>query len=722
VSGIELSVIAPTFNERGNIAALLKALQSSLHETDWELIIVDDDSPDGTAAFAKELAQLQPRLRCIRRIGRRGLAGAAIEGFLSSSAPYLALIDADMQHDETLLPKMLSTLKGSGCDIVIGSRYVEGGAAEGLSNKGRVFLSKLGGALARRILRNDVSDPMSGFFMMRRNVFETLAPKLSKQGFKILFDILSSSGQPLRIKELPYNFKERHAGESKLGAAVKFEYLSLLANKALGRILPQSLFQKSVFDLPPWLWLIMLGIMGAQYVLCARLDLSFDEAYYWLWAKHLQLSYFDHPPLTAWLIALSTKLFGNSEAAVRFFAPFLVFCSSLLLAGTAKDFGGDKRAKIFAALLPYATLIGPIAGLIITPDTPLLFTISLTLRLLARYYKTGDVKLLMPIGAAFGLALLSKYTAFAFGAGIFIWLLSSPLQRQVFSRWPAWAGVVLALVIFSPVLIWNTQHSWQSFSKQGGRALQPFVFSFHTVIDFIGAQVLLITPLLMVLAVISGCIYARRAWRGNNLALLLCLISLPLPLYFLVMALGGKVEANWVLVAFPGFTVMIALISSEFWERYKLFIKSAYGFGLILSIALLIYLFSPMQNELGRKDITHRLSGHKQVAQAVAITAAQEKICMIVTADYASAALLGYYLRDRYLVTQINEPERYEGWDLPKLDTCAGQALIAFAPAQNLQAQSFFKNQFAALIPITTINRVHRGRAVEAYNTWRVRL
>ena len=233
-----LTVVAPTLNERDNIEPLVAALTAALAGRSWELIIVDDDSADGTARVAKELAQRSPNIRCIRRVGRRGLASAAIEGFLASSAPFVALIDADLQHDEALLPQMLDRLERGEADIVIGSRFVGGGSAEGLDGAGRMRLSLAGGALARRVLGVDVTDPMSGFFAMRRDVFENLAPNLSGQGFKILADILASAERPLRTLELPYSFRPRRRGTSKIDVGVKLDYALLLLDKTLGRFLP----------------------------------------------------------------------------------------------------------------------------------------------------------------------------------------------------------------------------------------------------------------------------------------------------------------------------------------------------------------------------------------------------------------------------------------------------------------------------------------------------
>src|SRR5437764_528845 len=185
ITAPELTVVVPTFNERANIPLLVDQLQGALAGIKWETIFVDDNSPDGTAAVAKAIGESDGRVRCIRRVGRRGLAGACIEGMLASNARYVAVMDADLQHDERVLGEMLQQLRKHDCDLAIGSRYLTEGCAAGLSRK-RLAWSRAGTVLARRILRVEVTDPLSGFFMMRREVVEKIAPKLSVEGFKIL--------------------------------------------------------------------------------------------------------------------------------------------------------------------------------------------------------------------------------------------------------------------------------------------------------------------------------------------------------------------------------------------------------------------------------------------------------------------------------------------------------------------------------------------------------
>src|ERR1700712_897015 len=226
----QLSVVVPTFNERDNVTVLYRRLEATLAGIPWEVVFVDDNSPDGTWEVVRGLARQDPRVRCIRRIGRRGLSGACIEGILASSAPYAAVIDADLQHDETQLPKMMGLLQSGEAELVVGSRYVEGGSAD-IFNKSRAGASQLATEVAKRVLKVEIADPMSGFFMIRRDKFEQLAPRLSTQGFKILLDIIATAEGKVRTIEVPFTFGSRQHGESKLDSMVALDFLGLVLAK-----------------------------------------------------------------------------------------------------------------------------------------------------------------------------------------------------------------------------------------------------------------------------------------------------------------------------------------------------------------------------------------------------------------------------------------------------------------------------------------------------------
>jgi dolichol-phosphate mannosyltransferase len=269
--GPELSVVIPTFKERENIREVVKSLDACMDGIHWEVIFVDDDSPDSTAGAVGELGRRDHRVRIVHRIGRRGLSTACVEGMLASCAPYVAIMDADLQHDERLLPDMLSTLKQEALDIVIGSRYIEGGST-GSWVADRKYISHFATKLSNLVLKADLKDPMSGFFLLRREVLHEAVRNLSGIGFKILLDIFASAPRSLKFKELPYTFRPRHAGESKLDSMVAWEYLMMLLDKTVGRYIPVRLISFAfvgglgVFVHMVILWLVFRAI-GLSFVM-----------------------------------------------------------------------------------------------------------------------------------------------------------------------------------------------------------------------------------------------------------------------------------------------------------------------------------------------------------------------------------------------------------------------------------------------------------------------
>ncbi len=242
-------MVVPTYCEAGNVAELARRIDIALQGIRYEIVFVDDDSPDGTSDAVRAMAALDSRIRLIRRVGRRGLSGAAIEGALATVAPVIAVIDADLQHDETLLPSMLGSIH-SGADIVVASRYAEGSAQSALSRT-RGWGSRMATNWVRRLLKVDATDPLSGYFMMRREHWDAFAPRLERDGFKIQMDILSLAQGRLKMVEVPTALKPRHSGESKLDALVTLQFGGLLLSRATGGFLP-----------PPFILFALIGTTG----------------------------------------------------------------------------------------------------------------------------------------------------------------------------------------------------------------------------------------------------------------------------------------------------------------------------------------------------------------------------------------------------------------------------------------------------------------------------
>lgn len=293
----ELAVIVPSFNERDNVGLLYDKVTAALAGVPFEFIVVDDNSPDGTAGVVKDLARRHPNVRCIHRIGRRGLSSAVIEGISASAAPYFAVVDADLQHDESILPVMFERAR-AGEDIVVATRYGnEGSVGAGLSET-REAGSRLATRLAGLVTGKALSDPMSGFFLMRREVFDEVAGTLSREGFKILLDIIVSAtrlrsrhDRELSIGEVPYTFRARHAGESKMSPLVVVQFLGLLLSKFSRGLLPTS-----------FLLFSMVGGSGIFVHMAV------------LWAAGTLFGFnFTNSQITATLVAMTTNFILNNE-------------------------------------------------------------------------------------------------------------------------------------------------------------------------------------------------------------------------------------------------------------------------------------------------------------------------------------------------------------------------------------------------------------------------
>jgi len=294
LSPLELAVVVPTFNERENVPLLLEKLERVLAGIAYEVIFVDDDSPDGTAATLRSIAATNPRVHVLQRINRRGLASACIEGMMATAAPYIAIMDADLQHDERVLPEMLAKLKAEALDIVVATRNAEGGGM-GEFAPHRVFLSRLGDRLSRFIARTRVSDPMSGFFIVRRKYLDEVVRSASGIGFKILLDLVASAKRPVRTGEVPYTFGKRLHGDSKLDILVGLEYLQLLLDKTVGSVVPARL--------------IIFAMVGAAGVLIAFATLAVGLHVF-------GLGFFTAQVVATW-VAMTANFFLNNSTTYR---------------------------------------------------------------------------------------------------------------------------------------------------------------------------------------------------------------------------------------------------------------------------------------------------------------------------------------------------------------------------------------------------------------------
>lgn len=257
-AALELAVVIPTFNERDNVQPVLNNLANALAGIRYEVIFVDDDSQDGTADCVRAIASTDPYVRVLQRVRRRGLASACLEGMMATAAPYIAVMDADLQHDERILPEMFAKLKSEGLDLVVATRNAAGGSM-GEFARHRVVLSNFGHALSTWVSRANISDPMSGFFVLTRDYLQEVIGSASGIGFKVLLDLVASARRPIRVGEVPYTFRERQHGMSKLDIIVGLEYLELLLDKKIGDVVPTRFLTFSAVG--------AAGVLVASFVL-----------------------------------------------------------------------------------------------------------------------------------------------------------------------------------------------------------------------------------------------------------------------------------------------------------------------------------------------------------------------------------------------------------------------------------------------------------------------
>ena len=347
---LNVAIILPTLNESGNLAPLVDRIEAALGQESWEVLIVDDDSKDGTADEGRALAQTDTRVRVIQRIGRRGLASAAIEGFCATAAPFVAVMDADHQHDPALLPAMLAALQSGEADICVASRFAEGASTADWANPEREQLSGFANGVARRLTGVELTDPMSGYFMLPSATARALVPRLSGIGFKILLDLLATADAPMRVREFPLKFAARRAGTSKLDRAILLDFLAGLYDKTLGRLIPTRF--------------ALFGTVGAAGVIVhmavlASLLFVFEEGFTIAQAIAVLSAISFNFWLNNWLTYRDKRLVGWG-AALRGWAGFCATCAIGGFANVAVATLLETRGLYWALAALCGILIGSV--------------------------------------------------------------------------------------------------------------------------------------------------------------------------------------------------------------------------------------------------------------------------------------------------------------------------------------------------------------------------
>jgi dolichol-phosphate mannosyltransferase len=664
-----VTVIIPVLNERDNIPVLLPQVADVLREAgiQGEILIADGASADGTQE-AVEAVKGIPGLRLLRSDGRAGLAGDVIRAARAARGDVVAVMDGDLSHPPTKLPELLWPVMDGQCDLAIGSRYVPGGSNPEWPWYRRV-ISRAGASLASLV--TDVSDPMSGFFAVRRDRLAELGPEV--RGFKVALELLARGGDSLRVREVPIEFTDRTEGNTKFGLKQGMQYGRQLARLTGGRFSLGSSARWTVVGLLGmgldlglfsllnaqgldvllahsvsfvaatilnfvlnWKWAFLPGDIEPSYlsylVTCilayllragmimqaigglgwspqaalvagilvgaivnyvgsawfvfgrragtgaasvrwrvlavavvaysiamrvlygGAMDLIPEEAYYWNYSQHLAFGYLDHPPMVAWMIALGTWLLGDSELGVRLPVLFCWAASAILMWKYARLLFDRTTAFMSLALMACLPVLF-LTGLLATPDA------FLYLFWIAAVYFSHEALLLnrrkawYALGILFGLGLLSKYTMALLGVSLVSFLLVDHQARKWWTRREPYLAAGLALLVFSPVILWNAQNSWVSFAFQSSALLAKSPE--FGLFELLGAMLLLVTPMGLIGSV-RGLLPSR--WTGVQVhgpqrfarrAKLLAALSCVVPLtVFVAFSLFHSPKLNWTGVVF----------------------------------------------------------------------------------------------------------------------------------------------------------------------------
>jgi len=466
--------------------------------------------------------------------------------------------------------------------------------------------------------------------------------------------------------------------------------------------------------------LTVLALIVLRLVAAAWTPLTFDEAYYWMWSKHLAFGYYDHPPMVALVIRAGTLIGGDTELGVRLFSILLALPMSFAIYRTAAILFGGTRLAANATILFNVTLMVAVGTLIVTPDSPLLVAASFVLFFLAKVLETGRGAWWLAVGAAVGCALLSKYTALLFGPAILIWLVAVPKQRSwLISPWPYLGGLV-AFAIFASVILWNAEHQWVSFLKQIGDRVRVDEFHPYHVAELIPTQFAFATPLVFILGAMGLYALIRRKAGAMPARVLIDAMFWTIAAYFIWHSLHARVEANWFAPVYPAFAIAAAVAAHLVrWEARE---ERLVGFCLrwapsvgIVMFALLVLQANTGWLSLYRRDATVRSVGVGWRELADQIEAVRKRVgaTCVLAPDYGTTSWLAFYLPRSTCVVQPIQRIRWVNMGEPDRAQLAGPLL--YVDEVRPEATPYVKNTFARVARIVELPRRRGPLTIETY-------
>jgi hypothetical protein len=466
--------------------------------------------------------------------------------------------------------------------------------------------------------------------------------------------------------------------------------------------------------------LTVLALVVLRLVAAAWTPLTFDEAYYWMWSKHLAGGYYDHPPMVALVIRAGTLIAGDTELGVRLVSILLALPMSFAIYRTSAILFGGQRVAATATILLNVTLMAAVGTLIVTPDAPLLVASSFVLFFLAKVLETGRGVWWLAVGAAVGCALASKYTALFFGVAILIWLVVVPKQRRwLLSPWP-YLGALAAFAVFAPVILWNADHQWVSFLKQiSGRArIEDFRPSY--IGELIPTQIAFATPLVFILGAMGLHALARRKAGALPARVLVNVMFWTITVYFIWHSLHARVEANWFAPVYPAFAIAAAVAShlvrwEPRWQRLANFcLRWAAPVGLLAFVALIVQANTGWLSGY-RRDATVRSVGvgWHELADGIDEVRKRTGATCVLAPDYGTTSWLAFYLPRGTCVAQ--QMQRIRWVNMPEPDAAALAGPLLYVDEVKPRAQLFLKDNFARIEQVAELPRKRGPLVIETY-------
>lgn len=468
------------------------------------------------------------------------------------------------------------------------------------------------------------------------------------------------------------------------------------------------------FDLPPPLLAAILGMALLRVAVAVGTGLTDDEAYYRLWTLAPALSYYDHPPMAAWMMTVTRWVFGDNNLGLRLPSILISLGGPLLLWRTASILF-DRQTAIAAVAFALVMPLLAVGGIIITPDAPSVLFWGLVAWALAELHVSRNANWWLAIGLFAGLGLVSKYTNLIVGAGIVLWVLLIPANRVWLKSWQLWAGGAVAAICTTPVLIWNAQHEWASIIKQFGRAVRGSGLTFDYLLELAGGYIGLASPIIAVLGVMGLWRTLTRVLRtGDNTAALIATGIVPLLVYFCIHGLHSRVQANWAAPLYPTFALLGAhvLVTSDPRTRGRWAVAAA-GLGALLTALIYVHALRPFVVLPGSRDPTSQMRGWPDFAREVERQRIAHGGKWIATHGYATTGQLAYALKGGAPVQQLGERIRYV--HLGPVDPALVKSPALFVELEDAGLKGYLEDRFRKVQPLGTLDRTARGVSIGTY-------